>query len=401
MYGGYQNIWYQTTWQRNATIELLQGENVLATTEKNLNSETPANFQMAMTLENPGSVELKMTPKETANANNDMLVSFIVIVKDGEIVEPQTYPVTVNVQGQGTASANVVNALPGETVTLTAQAETGWHFVRWESQEVTVENNTFTMPGKAVTVTAVFEQDHTHSYGQPTFQFSVDGKSAKAVFACGCGDEQEVTAEVSAKVKTEATCTEMGVTTYTATVTFGGETYSAHKDVADIPMTDHKTELTGKKEPTCTEPGYIGDRKCSDCGTVVEKGEEIPALGHNFVDGKCTRCGAVDPDYTEPTNPTEPSDPTKPTDPSEPTNPTEPTKPTDPSEPSEPSEPTEPTESSEPTQKPTQTTKPATDPEGPDQTGESFRPVLLATLLLISAACLGVILVQTRKWKVR
>ena len=178
-------------------------------------------------------------------------------------------------------------------------------------------------------------------------------------------------------------------------MTFGRETYSAHKDVADIPMTDHKTELTGKKGPTCTEPGYTGDRKCSDCGTVVEKGEEIPALGHNFVDGKCTRCGAVDPDYTEPTNPTEPSDPTKPTDPSEPTNPTEPTKPTDPSEP------TEPTESSEPTQKPTQTTKPATDPEGPDQTGESFRPVLLATLLLISAACLGVILVQTRKWKVR
>ena len=395
VYVGYQNIWYQTTWQRNATIELLQGEIVLATTEKNLNSETPANFQMAMTLTEAGSVELKMTPKETANANNDMLVSFIVIVKDGEIVEPQTYPVTVNVQGQGTASANVVNALPGETVTLTAQAETGWHFVRWESQEVTVENNTFTMPDKAVTVTAVFEQDHTHSYGKPTFQFSEDGKSAKAVFACGCGDEQEVTAEVSAKVKTEATCTEMGVTTYTATVTFGGETYSAHKDVADIPMTDHKTELTGKKEPTCTEPGYTGDRKCSDCGTVVEKGEEIPALGHNFVDGKCTRCGAVDPDYTEPTNPTEPSDPTKPTDPSEPTNPTEPTKPTNPSEP------TEPTESSEPTQKPTQTTKPATDPEGPDQTGESFRPVLLATLLLISAACLGVILVQTRKWKVR
>src|SRR5699024_5461747 len=114
----------QTTWQRNATIELLQGENVLATTEKNLNSETPAKFQMEMTLTEAGSVELKMTPKETANANNDMLVSFIVIVKDEEIVEPQTYPVTVNVQGQGTASANVVNALPGETVTLTAQAET-------------------------------------------------------------------------------------------------------------------------------------------------------------------------------------------------------------------------------------------------------------------------------------
>lgn len=226
-------------------------------------------------------------------------------------------------------------------------------------------------------------QKHEHSHGEPTFTFSEDGKSAKAVFACGCGDEQEVTAEVSAKVKTEATCTEMGVTTYTATVTFGGETYSAHEDVADIPMTDHKTELTGKKEPTCTEAGYTGDWKCSDCGTVVEKGEEIPALGHNFVDGKCTRCGAVDPDYTEPTDPT---------------NPTEPTKPTDPSNPTDPSEPTKPTDSSEPTEKPTETTKPATDPEGPSRTGEGTGALLAALLALTSAACLAVAAVKIRKF---
>lgn len=224
------------------------------------------------------------------------------------LTAPATCTVTVNTQGQGTASADTAEAAPGDTVTLTAQAEEGWHFVRWESQEVTVENNAFTMPEKAVTVTAVFEQDHTHSYAEPTFTFSQDGKSATAVFACGCGDEQEVTAAVTSQVKTEATCTEMGVTTYTATVTFGGETYTAAKDVSDIPMTDHNTELTGKKEPTCTEPGYTGDWKCSDCGTVVEKGEEIPALGHNFVDGKCTRCGAEDPDYTEPTEPSEPTE---------------------------------------------------------------------------------------------
>lgn len=108
-----------------------------------------------------------------------------------------------------------------------------------------------------------------------------------------------------------------------------------------------------------------------------------PALGHNFVDGKCTRCGAVDPDYTEPTNPTEPS---------EPTNPTEPTQPT------ESSEPTQPTESGEPTEKPTQTTKPATDPEGPSQTGEGMGALLAALLALASAACLAVAAVKIRKF---
>lgn len=90
-----------------------------------------------------------------------------------------------------------------------------------------------------------------------------------------------------------------------------------------------------------------------------------PALGHNFVDGKCTRCGAVDPDYTEPTNPTEP---------------------------------TQPTESGEPTEKPTQTTKPATDPEGPSQTGEGMGALLAALLALASAACLAVAAVKIRKF---
>ena len=160
-------------------------------------------------------------------------------------------------------------------------------------------------------------QKHEHSYGEPTFTFSEDGKSATAVFACGCGDEQEVTAHISAKVKTEAACTEKGVTTYTATVTFGGETYTAEKDVADI-----------------------------------------PALGHNFVDGKCTRCGAADPDYTEPTDPANPADPTK----------------------------------------PTETTKPATDPEGPSRTGEGTGALLAALLALTSAACLAAAAVKIRKF---
>ena len=55
---------------------------------------------------------------------------------------------------------------------------------------------------------------------------------------------------------------------------------------------DHKYKLTATVEPTCTTPGkrvYT----CTTEGHVGETYEEtIEALGHHFVEGVCTRCGA-------------------------------------------------------------------------------------------------------------
>lgn len=46
---------------------------------------------------------------------------------------------------------------------------------------------------------------------------------------------------------------------------------------------------------TCTEPGRIV-YKCWDCGYSYSVENELePALGHNFVDHVCTRCGALEP----------------------------------------------------------------------------------------------------------
>ena len=66
-----------------------------------------------------------------------------------------------------------------------------------------------------------------------------------------------------------------------------------------------------------------------------------------------------------------------------------PSEPTDPSEPTNPSEPTDPTETTSPSEQPTEeptteTSKPATDPNGPDQTGDTANPVLAGMVLLIS-----------------
>src|SRR5699024_9292209 len=55
------------------------------------------------------------------------------------------------------------------------------------------------------------------------------------------------------------TCTEKGVTVYTAAVEFHGKTFTDTKEVADIEQ-----------------------------------------IAHNYKDGKCTVCGAADPDYQKP-----------------------------------------------------------------------------------------------------
>lgn len=54
---------------------------------------------------------------------------------------------------------------------------------------------------------------------------------------------------------------------------------------------------------TCTEPGYTL-YTCSKCGESY-RGSFVPSLGHNFVNGTCTRCGAADPNYVPAEDPTE------------------------------------------------------------------------------------------------
>ena len=59
------------------------------------------------------------------------------------------------------------------------------------------------------------------------------------------------------------------------------------------PACDHPTtELVGSREPSCAGPGYTGDHVCTECGAVVEEGELIPELPHNYENGTCVNCGA-------------------------------------------------------------------------------------------------------------
>ena len=155
-----------------------------------------------------------------------------------------------------------------------------------------------------------------HAYGAPVWKWN-DDFTASATFTCGndASHVETVNAAVTNEVTTEATCEADGVRTYTAKVTFEGEEYTDTK-TETLPATGHDTELVGAKDATCTEDGYTGDEVCKVCGVTVKQGEVLPALGHDYKDGKCSRCGAEEP--TTPVEPGKPQQPEKPTTPDTP-----------------------------------------------------------------------------------
>ena len=155
-----------------------------------------------------------------------------------------------------------------------------------------------------------------HAYGAPVWKWN-DDFTASATFTCGndASHVETVNAAVTNEVTTAATCETTGVRTYTAKVTFEDKEYTDTKTEV-IPATSHDTELVGAKDATCTEDGYTGDEVCKVCGVTVKQGEVIPALGHDYKDGKCSRCGAEEP--TTPVEPGKPQQPEKPTTPDTP-----------------------------------------------------------------------------------
>ena len=101
-----------------------------------------------------------------------------------------------------------------------------------------VSNSAGSATSSAATLTV---NEHVHEW---VVAWSWEGTKATATFTCEADATHQETPEVkvTSTVKTPATCTEAGVTTYTATVEFDGKTYTSTKDVADIPATGHEFE---------------------------------------------------------------------------------------------------------------------------------------------------------------
>lgn len=210
--------------------------------------------------------------------------------------------------------------------------ENGQHI--WDSGKTT--EATCTADGKITYTCTVCGDTRTevipaagHSFGEPVWVWN-DDFTASAVFTCANDKThvETVAAAVTSAVTTAATCTADGTRTYTAKVSFGGKDYTDTKTEV-IPAAGHETHLVGALDATCTDDGFTGDEVCQVCQTVVKQGEVIPALGHDYEDGICSRCGAEEPAApVEPGKPEEPGTPSTPDKPTQPEQPAQPDAPT-------------------------------------------------------------------------
>lgn len=85
---------------------------------------------------------------------------------------------------------------------------------------------------------------------------------------------------------TAPTCTDNGFTTYTCSIC--GNSYIAN----EVEATGHNYDESITQAATCTEAG-VKTFTCSVCDDTYTG--VIPALGHTFVDGKCSNCGESQP----------------------------------------------------------------------------------------------------------
>lgn len=152
---------------------------------------------------------------------------------------------------------------------------------------------------------------HTHNYGEPTYVWADDGKTCTATKICKDGSclstvEGNTVTEsgvITSAVKTPATYTSKGTTTYTATFTDSDFTTQT-KDVDDIPQLvyvpvhshDYSQHIASdrykKSDATCLSPAvYYVSCICGAKGTATFESGEKGA--HNYVDGKCTVCGEI------------------------------------------------------------------------------------------------------------
>ena len=84
------------------------------------------------------------------------------------------------------------------------------------------------------------------------------------------------------KVTKEATCTETGVKTRTCKRDF------SHTETVTIAKTEHTAVVVPAKAATCTETGLTEGKECKICGATLVEQKEIPALDHDWDNGKVT-----------------------------------------------------------------------------------------------------------------
>ena len=204
-----------------------------------------------------------------------------------------------DVKNWSTNNSKVVNLESGDTSRL---------FVTFKNEDVTddvsltssneevikVENNELLAQNVGTSLITMSLDNEKISKTQ-TFLAAVTDENTPA---CDHKDQSKLTQIIE---NTEPTCTKDGASEFTIICNNCGQIVDKKK--ITMQATGHVYNLGGRTDvisPTCTEPGsYTSVTGCMICGEGYEliPNQYIAPLGHNFVNGTCTRCGFKGPEY--------------------------------------------------------------------------------------------------------
>ena len=199
------------------------------------------------------------------------------------------------------------------TCTATGEKEycctyTGCPYKKTESLKATGHKNTETKNKKSPTCKEEGYTGDTYckdcgtllSYGKPTKKYEHDWDSGTVTkkatckeegivtYTCEyCGDTETINIKKTAHNyikdrQQDATCTENGYSIFVC------QTCNDEKK-EEIPATGHVKKTLNKKNSTCKEEGYSGDTYCRICNTLLEEGEILPMLEHQWNNGTITK----------------------------------------------------------------------------------------------------------------
>lgn len=152
---------------QNGTVTVTPSGNVDANTEVTITATPDEGYEVdTITVKDADNGDVAVTDNKFTVVDKDVTVTVTFKEVSEETQAPETpkpadkYAVTVAAAENGTVTADKTEAAEGETVTLTVKPNMGYAGTVTvkdaDNGDVTVTNNTFTMPAKAVNVTAAF-----------------------------------------------------------------------------------------------------------------------------------------------------------------------------------------------------------------------------------------------------
>ena len=216
-------------------------------------------------------------------------------------IEAQSQTIEALAPASATGSLNTANG-EGTGAVKPADAET----------TTPVSSITVSEDEKTVTVTVVPKNDDVTTNGLFTVDYDASvltladvtfasqyssHKDADGKVTLGYVDVDGLQAGTAVATLTFTVSDPTAVDTSTAVTVHQTEINDQTVDVTEDLTADlhQDTKVVNAKPATCTEDGYTGDTVCATCGKVLAKGEVIKALGHDYKDGTCTRCGDKQP----------------------------------------------------------------------------------------------------------